>query len=116
MDARAGLALATRIGMTLSLVRNIVQAIRRHRLAAYYAGALALTWAAWAPLVLGRIVVRPGGWPSHAPGLLGPALAALFVTAVADGRDGRLSGASGTHDMAELFVLRTPPPSPSGAA
>ena len=74
--------------MTPSLVRNIVQAIRRHRLAAYYAGALALTWAAWAPLVLGRIVVRPGGWPSHAPGLLGPALAALFVTAVADGPDG----------------------------
>jgi hypothetical protein len=35
------------MGMTPSLVRNIVQAIRRHRLAAYYAGALALTWAAW---------------------------------------------------------------------
>lgn len=60
-------------------------AIRRHRVAAYYVGAFALSWAWWLPLVVRGVVVRRGAWPTHAPGLLGPALSAVIVTAIADG-------------------------------
>jgi membrane protease YdiL (CAAX protease family) len=63
-------------------------AIRRHPLTAYALGALAITWACWLPLVAAKVVVGPGGWPSHAPGLLGPALAAVLVTALVSGRPG----------------------------
>jgi hypothetical protein len=44
---------------------------------------LGLTWAWWLPLaVAGRTVTQGDGWPTHFPGLLGPALAALLVTVV----------------------------------
>jgi membrane protease YdiL (CAAX protease family) len=50
--------------------------------------AYSISWACWLPLALtGRIVVV-GGWPTHLPGLLGPALAAFTVTVLAGGRDG----------------------------
>jgi len=65
-----------------------VRLILKHPLAAYYALAFGLSWACWLPLVVERAVVRPGAWPSHVPGLLGPAVAALAVTAVVAGRGG----------------------------
>ncbi|HYN29640.1 MAG TPA: hypothetical protein VES95_07200 [Dermatophilaceae bacterium] len=41
------------------------------------------------PMAVRGEVSRPGqGWPTHLPGLLGPALAALVVTALAGGRPG----------------------------
>lgn len=47
------------------------------------------SWGWWIPMAVAGIVVEPGqGWPTHLPGLLGPALAAVLVTAVADGRPG----------------------------
>jgi membrane protease YdiL (CAAX protease family) len=65
-----------------------VQIVRRHPLASYGVVTFALSWACWLPLAIGRVVVRTGGWPSHAPGLAGPALAALALTGIAGGRAG----------------------------
>lgn len=49
----------------------------------------AFTWAWWVPLAVDGAVVEPGhGWPTHLPGLLGPALAAVVVTAATEGRPG----------------------------
>src|SRR5256885_16408039 len=58
------------------------------RLGSYALLAYALSWTGWVPLALTHQVVRVGGWPTHLPGLLGPALAALVVTAAAAGRSG----------------------------
>src|SRR4051794_7782355 len=47
------------------------------------------SWAWYVPLAVRGDIVRAGqGWPTHLPGLLGPALAAVIVTAVLDGRPG----------------------------
>lgn len=60
---------------------------------AYAVLAYAFSWAWWIPMVVRGEIVRPGvGWPTHLPGLMGPALAAVVVTAVAD-------GAPGLHDL-----------------
>jgi len=58
------------------------------RLGGYALLAYSLSWACWLPLALTHRVVHVGGWPTHLPGLLGPAAAAFAVTAVATGRDG----------------------------
>jgi len=51
--------------------------------------AFMLSWAAWLPLVVARAHVRQAdGWPTHLPGLIGPAAAALIPLALADGRAG----------------------------
>jgi membrane protease YdiL (CAAX protease family) len=51
--------------------------------------AFALSWAWALPLAAAGDVVEKGrGWPTHFPALLGPALAALAVTAWASGRVG----------------------------
>lgn len=56
---------------------------------AFVALAYLLSWSLWVPLALGGTVVRPGqGWPTHLPGLLGPAIAAVVVTGVTQGRAG----------------------------
>jgi len=68
---------------------------RRHPVASYVVLACVLSWAAWLPFVVYGDRVRPGDpWPTHLLGLLGPAAAALVVTAFADGRAGlrRLAG------------------------
>jgi membrane protease YdiL (CAAX protease family) len=55
----------------------------------YVVLAYAFSWAWWIPMALAGQVARPGqGWPTDMPGLLGPALAAIVVTAVTDGRAG----------------------------
>ena len=55
------------------------------RLVAFVVLAYALSWAWWVPMALTGTVVEPGqGWPTHLPGLLGPAIAAVIVTAVTD--------------------------------
>ena len=61
----------------------------RHPLAAYVLLAFGFSWAWWVPLAVAGRVVRPGsGEPTHFPGLLGPLLAALAVTALTGGRSG----------------------------
>jgi membrane protease YdiL (CAAX protease family) len=63
--------------------------MRRRPLLTFFVLAYALSWAWWVPLVLAGELVRPGtGWPTHFPGLLGPALAAFVVTARTHGRAG----------------------------
>lgn len=57
--------------------------------ATYVALTYALAWTLWIPLALGGVEVDPGqGWPSHLPGLLAPAVAAVIVTAASSGRPG----------------------------
>lgn len=71
---------------------------------AFVALAYLLSWSWWVPMALAGIVVEPGQrWPSHLPGLLGPAVAAFLVTAVTEGRHGlaglwSLGQGPGEHD------------------
>lgn len=59
------------------------------RIVAYVVLAYAFSWAWWVPLALTGQVTRAGqGWPTHLPGLMGPALAAVVVTAATTGRTG----------------------------
>jgi membrane protease YdiL (CAAX protease family) len=58
-------------------------------LAAFFALAYALSWSWAIPLAAVHLVVRQGqGWPTHFPALLGPAIAAVVVTAWTMGRPG----------------------------
>ena len=59
------------------------------RLVAFVVLAYAISWAWWVPLAVRGVVVQPGqGWPTHLPGLMGPAIAAVLVTALTGGRAG----------------------------
>jgi len=71
-------------------VRGSLRAqVQRRPLLAFTALAYAWSWAWWLPFVLRGEVVTPGDpWPTHLIGLLGPAIAALVVSAMAGGRDG----------------------------
>lgn len=62
---------------------------RRHPVISFFVLAYAISWSWWVPLALRGEVVRAGdGWPTHLPGLIGPAIAALIVTATTEGRAG----------------------------
>ena len=51
--------------------------------------AYTISWALWVPLAIQGVVVEPGqGWPTHLLGLMGPAAAAILVTAAIEGRAG----------------------------
>ena len=64
-------------------------AVRRYPVRSYVVLAYALSWAWWIPMAVRGDVVRTGvGWPTHLPGLAGPAVAAVIVTALVDGRPG----------------------------
>jgi membrane protease YdiL (CAAX protease family) len=58
------------------------------RVSGYVLLAYAMSWSWWLPLAFAHQVVRVGGWPTHLPGLLGPALGAGIVTWVVAGRAG----------------------------
>lgn len=60
----------------------IRSAVARRPLASFFVLAFAATWACWIPLAASGVLIRPGGWPTHMPGLIGPALAAFIVAAV----------------------------------
>lgn len=62
---------------------------RRHPIAAYAVLAFGLSWAWWLPIAFNhQIVAKGSGWPTHFPGLLGPMIAALSITALISGRNG----------------------------
>jgi membrane protease YdiL (CAAX protease family) len=58
-------------------------------LAVFFVLAYLLSWSWWIPIFVSGGVVRAGiGWPTHLPGLLGPLIAAVVTTGVANGRPG----------------------------
>jgi len=69
-----------------------LRAAIRYTLLAYL-----FSWACWLPVAWTHRVVRVGGWPTHLPGLLGPALAATVLTALAGPYRLRALGARVLH-------------------
>jgi membrane protease YdiL (CAAX protease family) len=65
-----------------------LEVVRRHPLASFFVLAYLMSWSYWIPLALTHTTVAIGSSPSHFPGLLGPAIAAFVVTAIAEGRAG----------------------------
>lgn len=69
--------------------RRVRSWVRDHAVLTYALLAYGSSWAWWVPmLVRGDVVRRGDGWPTHLPGLLGPAVAAVVVTVVIEGRPG----------------------------
>jgi hypothetical protein len=63
--------------------------VRSHPVLAYFLLTYALSWAWFVPLAVRGETVRAGvGWPTQLPGLAGPALAAVTLTALLEGRVG----------------------------
>ncbi len=63
--------------------------VAAHPLAAYLAIAYLASWACWLPLVWSAHTVELGvGWPSHIPGLAGPATSTVIVTSLIGGKAG----------------------------
>jgi membrane protease YdiL (CAAX protease family) len=63
--------------------------LSRHRLLAYVVLAYTFSWAWWVPMAATGTTTQPGqAWPTHLPGLMGAALAAVVVTGLTAGRDG----------------------------
>ncbi len=61
----------------------------RATIVGYVAAAYLLSWSWWIPMAVRGDVVDPGdGWPTHLPGLAGPALAGIAATAATEGRAG----------------------------
>jgi len=74
---------------TTDLAPRIRRWVSKHPFPSFVLLAYTLSWAYWVPLALRDDTVRAGvGWPSQMPGLLGPAVAAVIVTSLADGRVG----------------------------
>lgn len=69
---------------------SLFETIRKRPLASYVLLAWGLSWAYWMPMLVRGEVVTPGATTgaSHFPGLLGPMVAALVVTAIVGGTHG----------------------------
>lgn len=63
--------------------------VKRHPLGSFVVLAYALSWLDWIWLLVRHARIEPGGSVTHLPGLLGPAVAAFIVTAIAEGYAGR---------------------------
>jgi membrane protease YdiL (CAAX protease family) len=72
------------------MLAGLFEMIRERPLASYVLLAWGLSWAYWIPMSIRGEVVTPGATTgsSHFPGLLGPMLAALIVTAIVGGGRG----------------------------
>lgn len=68
-----------------------MKTVRRHPLLSFFVLAYGFSWAYWIPLALAGVRTAPGSTATHVPGLLGPALAALIITGVTEGRAGVVS-------------------------
>src|SRR4051812_19073095 len=70
-------------------MRSLRAFLSRHRVVSFFVLAYAISWSFWIPMaVRGGVVTAGDGWPTHLLGLLGPAVAALVVTALTEGRRG----------------------------
>lgn len=78
--------------------------VRRNPLVSFFVLTYGLSWAYWIPLALAGVRTAPGSSTTHEPGLLGPALAALIVTGLTEGRAGIVA-------FAKRFVLVSRPTS-----
>ncbi len=67
---------------------SLRRGVRAWPVGTYYALTLAISWGYWILLLAQGKRVVPGSTVSHFPGLLGPFLAALIVTALLDGKRG----------------------------
>lgn len=66
--------------------RRLRGLVRRHPVRSFFALAYVISWSWWVLLVSRGDVVHAGvGWPTHLPGLVGPAVAAVVVTAATEG-------------------------------
>lgn len=75
--------------MTSNTRGGDTRSLRRSPLLLYVVLAYAVSWSWWIPMALTGVTARPGqGWPTHLPGLMGPAIAAIAVTAIVDGTAG----------------------------
>ena len=84
----AGVA-ARLIGDVLRITVEAQALVQRYPVLSYVVLAYVLGWSWCVPLAVRGDVVRMGvGWPTHLPALVGPALAAIVVTAMVDGRAG----------------------------
>jgi membrane protease YdiL (CAAX protease family) len=69
--------------------RGVRSLVRRRPVLAFFVLAYVLSWSWDAFVVVHQGTVEAGrGWPTHLPALLGPAAAAVVVTALVDGRAG----------------------------
>lgn len=85
----------------------------RRPVALFYALTLAFSWGYWGTLLALGLRVGPGSGASHVPGLLGPMLAALAVTALARGSPSvrtllRRMGTLGRHPVRNLALALSP--------
>lgn len=62
--------------------------IAKHSVTSCYLLTIAISWGYWFTLIAQGKTVTPGSSVSHLPGLLGPALAAILITAYLEGRVG----------------------------
>ncbi|MEH0846249.1 type II CAAX endopeptidase family protein [Micromonospora sp. CPCC 205711] len=66
---------------------KLLAAVRRRPVTSFFVLAYLLSWSWWVPIALAGGVVHGGDpWPTHMPGLLGPLLAAVTITAAVGGR------------------------------
>ena len=71
------------------VVQQRERAVLRRPEVAFVVVAYAWSWAWWVPMAALGVTTRAGQtWPTHLPGLLGPAIAAVVVTAAVSGRAG----------------------------
>ena len=77
------------IGDVLRITVGARALVQRYAVLSYVVLVYVLGWSWCVPLAVRGDVVRMGvGWPTHLPALVGPALAAIVVTAIVDGRAG----------------------------
>ncbi|MGA8890368.1 MAG: CPBP family intramembrane glutamic endopeptidase [Anaeromyxobacteraceae bacterium] len=81
-----------------------LRSVRTHPLAAFLATAFAFSWSDWLSLAASGARIVPGHLPTDMAGMVGPAFAAFFVTAVG-------AGETGLKDLG-LRMLRFPWRSP----
>ena len=72
------------------MIARFLDLIRRHPVVAYFVLACVISWAAVAPLVVAGLGLTDRQWPTywHSLGALGPAAAAVLVTATIAGLSG----------------------------